>query len=122
MTCNEAEYAAVIFGLERLVALPPGRRPGGIQVYSDSRVVVDGLTGRAAIQVPALRRAAARVQRLAARFERVTFQHLPREQNRLADALAGEALAGWPPAAPGPHQPAPHEEVVAAFFSPWRKP
>lgn len=27
-------------------------------------------------------------------FERVTFQHIPREENRLADALASEAADG----------------------------
>lgn len=90
MSCNEAEYAAVVLALESLLPL----KPSEVQIFSDSQVVVHQMSGIASARAPALRQAQMRVRMLVARFERVTFHHIPREQNRLADALANEAADG----------------------------
>ncbi len=90
MTCNEAEYAAVILALESLRAL----RPREVHIYSDSQVVVHQMQGLAAARAPALRQAQARARALTVQFERVIFHHIPREHNRLADALANDAVDG----------------------------
>ena len=88
MTCNEAEYAAVILAIESLHHL----RILDVDLFSDSQVVVHQMSGLASAKAPALRQAQARLRELLVDFERVTFHHIPREQNRLADALANEAV------------------------------
>jgi len=90
MTCNEAEYAAIIFALESLRPL----RPREVDVYSDSQVVVRQMRGEATAQAPAMRQAQVRLRGLVVQFERVTFPHIPREQSRLADALANDIVDG----------------------------
>lgn len=90
MTCNEAEYAAAILALESL-------RHAGVEkisIFSDSQVMVNQMNGIASAQAPALKQAQARLRALVVQFHKVEFQHIPREQNRLADALANEAADG----------------------------
>jgi len=92
MTCNEAEYAAVILAMESLRA--SRSNPHEVRVHSDSQVLVQQMSGYAAARAPALRQAQMRLRGLALQFEKVSFHHIPREQNRLADALANEAADG----------------------------
>jgi len=92
MTCNEAEYAAAIMALEKVVALRIS--PRTLKVYSDSQVMVHQMSGIASAHAPGLRQAQMRLRGLVARFERVSFHHIPREENRLADALANDAADG----------------------------
>jgi len=92
MTCNEAEYAAAIMALEKVSVLRMS--PNTLKVYSDSQVLVHQMSGKASARAPGLRQAQMRLRGLVARFEEVTFHHIPREQNRLADALANEAADG----------------------------
>jgi ribonuclease HI len=85
---NEAEYAALVLALRSA-----GRfRPRRLTVYMDSDVVVGQMQGRYAVRSPALKRCHAEACQLARRFQQVTYVHVPRESNRLADALAVEAL------------------------------
>ena len=90
MTCNEAEYAALILGLREASRW----RPAHLRVYSDSRVVVDQMTGRAEVRSPRLRSRFREAADLARSLGPMTFHHIPRESNGLADALAVEALKG----------------------------
>jgi len=90
LTCNEAEYAAAHLALERL--LP--HKPDEIVLLSDSQVMVHQMIGLASAQSPKLKQSQARLRSLVVQFARVTFKHIPREQNRLADALANEAADG----------------------------
>ncbi len=92
MTCNEAEYAAVAFALESLRALRGS--PREVHIFSDSLVVVQQMRGLAAARAPALKQAQLRVRGLVAQFQQVQFHHIPREKNRLADALANETADG----------------------------
>ena len=92
LTCNEAEYAAAIFAFENLLKLSAFRRPASLIVYSDSRVMVDQMSGLATARAEGLRLARNRLRHLIANFNSVSFQYIPREQNRLADALAFEAV------------------------------
>lgn len=90
MTNNEAEYAGLLLALELAKSL----RPRKLAVYLDSQVVVGQMNGDCAVRSAALqawhRKACAMVRSLA----EVTFSHVPRERNMLADALANEALQG----------------------------
>jgi ribonuclease HI len=88
MTCNEAEYAAAVMALERLRIVKPSR----VVVYSDSRVMVEQMQGVAQVKSVNLRAPHARLRQLVAEFPQVRFQHIPREKNQLADALAYEAI------------------------------
>ena len=95
MTCNEAEYAAAIMALEYIRALQ--NPPRELKLYSDSQVMVHQMQGIASAHAPALRQAQMRMRGLIIQFEKVTFHHIPREKNRLADALANDAADGKEP-------------------------
>ena len=92
MTCNEAEYAAVHLALESVRALRGN--PQEVHIFSDSLVVVQQMSGLAVTRAPALKQAQLRVRELVAQFPQVQFHHIPREKNRLADALANEVVDG----------------------------
>ena len=87
-TNNIAEYRALLRGLQEAAAL----HPRTLRVCSDSELVVRQLSGRYQVRSPALaplhREALDRLRQ----FERVVIAHVPREQNRGADALANRAL------------------------------
>jgi len=89
MTNNEAEYAALVLGLEAAQRF----RPRALKIHMDSEVVVGQMRGIFAVRSPALKRWHTQACRLARRFREVTYVHIPREANQLADALASEALA-----------------------------
>ena len=95
MTNNEAEYAAVIFALENLLPL----RPLEVDVFTDSRLIVDQMQGLATARAPGLQKAFQHLRRLIFEFERVSFHHIPRERNRLADALANDVVDQYLPGA-----------------------
>jgi ribonuclease HI len=87
-TNNQAEYRAVIAGLEKAVAL--GARE--VSVKSDSELVVKQLNGRYKVKNAALRPLYQEVVRLTGRLTSFSISYIPRTQNREADALANQAL------------------------------
>lgn len=93
LTNNEAEYEAALMALERLREKTPHRLHAQMQIdlYTDSQVLVEQMSGKALTHAPGLRKAQARLRALVIQFARVTFHHIPREENQLADALASEA-------------------------------
>lgn len=90
MTNNEAEYGAAILALESLSRL----NIRDVDIYSDSQVMVFQMTGRALTNSSRLKRAQIQLRALLLQFDRVGFHHIPREENRLADALAGDTVDG----------------------------
>ena len=90
MTNNEAEYAGLVLLLE--LAVP--YKNALIEVRLDSEVVVYQMIGRFAVNSAALKVWHRRACLLTHSLPGLTFQHIGREENRLADALAAEALAG----------------------------
>jgi ribonuclease H / adenosylcobalamin/alpha-ribazole phosphatase len=87
-TNNVAEYRGVIAGLERAKALGARR----VTMRADSLLAVNQQLGRWKVRNQGLRPLAEEARRLARGFERVTWQHVPRERNRRADALANRAM------------------------------
>ncbi len=87
-TNNVAEYQALLHGLR--FALDRGARE--VEVFSDSELLVRQLGGRDRVKNPGLQPLFREAQGLLARFERVRVSHVPREQNRQADALANRAV------------------------------
>lgn len=90
-TNNVAEYRAVIAGLR--AAADQGART--VLVRSDSRLLVEQLSGRFRVKKPTLVRLHEEARALVKRFDRVTFEHVPREMNRNADRLANQGVDAW---------------------------
>lgn len=87
-TNNVAEYRALVHGLRW--ALARGAR--NVQVFSDSELLVRQMSGRYRVKSPGLRSLHQEAAALVARFDHALIRHVPREQNRQADALANRAL------------------------------
>ncbi|MDX3711640.1 bifunctional RNase H/acid phosphatase [Streptomyces europaeiscabiei] len=100
-TNNVAEYRGLIAGLKAAYELDP---EASVRVRMDSKLVVEQLSGRWKIKHPDMKPLAAEAARV---FPpgRVTYEWMPREQNKHADRLANEAMdAGkrgerWSPSA-----------------------
>lgn len=90
-TNNVAEYRAALRGLE-LAAEVGGR---DVLLRSDSRLLIEQLSGRFRVKNPTLQRLHAEVREAAARFDRVAFEHVRRERNRHADRLANQGVDAW---------------------------
>jgi ribonuclease HI len=63
-----------------------------LQVYGDSKIVIDWLNCRGNLQVISLVGWKDRIKELATSFRTIRFAHIYREQNREADALSKKAL------------------------------
>ena len=87
-TNNVAEYRGAIAGLERARALGARR----VRVRADSLLVVNQQKGLWRVRNETLRALSSEARRLAGQFERVVWEHVPRERNRHADALANRAM------------------------------
>ena len=88
-TNNEAEYHALIRGLE--VALKQGCIE--VEAKGDSQLIVQQVTGDWKTKEPRLRELRDRVQELAEDFETFEIQHIPREENKEADSLVEQAFS-----------------------------
>lgn len=88
-TNNEAEYQGVI------EALSHPELAGGFHInfFLDSLLVVNQLNGLWKIKEPRLRELILKIRGLEA-GKNVTYTHIPREQNTIADQLVNETLDG----------------------------
>ena len=87
-TNNVAEYTGLIEGLRAAAELTATH----VAVRMDSKLVVEQMSGRWQIKNPGLRPLAAEAAQLATRFAEVSYEWIPRERNRAADALANRAM------------------------------
>ena len=83
-TNNMAEYEACIYGLEDAIDL----RIKYLKVYGDSNLVISQINGDWETRHQNLIPYREHVMRLIPYFDEITFEHIPREENNLADALA----------------------------------
>ena len=65
-----------------------------VEIVSDSEVMVRQMQGHSQVNSSRLQRLHKQTCQAVRRFEQVTFRHVLREENHLADALAAEALQG----------------------------
>ncbi|MFJ4520080.1 bifunctional RNase H/acid phosphatase [Streptomyces sp. NPDC088810] len=117
-TNNVAEYRGLLAGLRAAHALDPAAR---VHVRMDSKLVIEQMSGRWKIKHPSMKPLATEARSVFPP-DQVTYEWIPREQNKHADRLANEAMdAGakgrqWspsesraaldtPPAVPGPSGP-----------------
>lgn len=91
-TNNVAEYTAALRGLEAAHDL--GAR--SVLLRSDSRLLVEQLSGRFKVKNPTLIRLHSEVRAVARRFSGgVAYEHVPREFNREADRMANRGVDEW---------------------------
>lgn len=88
MSSNEAEYHALMFALEQVRTFSPRE----IEVFSDSKLVIEQMRGAYRVNHANLRELYRRAKALTASFSKVTFTHVSRERNQLADAIADDAV------------------------------
>lgn len=87
-TNNEAEYEAVILALGLA-----GKLGASILEFSlDSELVVRQLTGLYRVRKYELKALLLQLRVLEQNFSRVSYRHIPREKNKLADELVNECL------------------------------
>lgn len=92
-TNNEAEYHAVISGLKTLLAMPEFiSKETMLEVRSDSQLLVNQLSGTFKIKQEHIRAFVVTIHKLIEQFGAVKFISIPREQNKVADALVNESL------------------------------
>ena len=90
-TNNVAEYTAAIRGLERAAELGAT----DVVLRSDSQLLINQLSGRYRVKSEHLIPLHRRLRALARGFERIRFEHVPRERNTEADRLANEGVDTW---------------------------
>ena len=87
-TNNVAEYQALRITLERAIEL--GIK--SVEVFMDSKLIVEQLNGRWQIKAPALKVIYLQIKQLLPKFDYVSFTHIYRNFNKHADRLANDAI------------------------------
>lgn len=87
MTNNQAEYHALIEGIKAVKPWQPDR----LEIYLDSKLVVEQVKGQYKIKEPELQRLHAEAIRQLDGMA-YTIEHVAREENRGADHLANMAI------------------------------
>jgi ribonuclease H / adenosylcobalamin/alpha-ribazole phosphatase len=87
-TNNVAEYGGLIAGLEEAAKLGASE----VDVYMDSKLVVEQMSGRWKVKHPDMVPLHQQATALSTRFDRVSYTWIPRSKNSHADRLANEAM------------------------------
>lgn len=87
-TNNQAEYRALLSGLQEAAQ----RGAKYVHVYMDSLLVVNQMKGIYKVKNRELLPVFLKVQETLKSFKSTTFTHVPRELNKLADAMVNEVL------------------------------
>ncbi len=87
-TNNEAEYKALILGLEAARRFKPKQ----LVCLLDSELVVSQVKGVFRVKKPHLKKLLSKIRRLERYYPKVTYRLIPRERNKVADELANRVL------------------------------
>lgn len=87
-TNNQAEYRALLAALKKAASL----KAEEVVCYLDSELVVRQLNREYKVKNKDLAPLFLEVYNLSLSFQKITFKHIPREQNSAADKLANEAM------------------------------
>lgn len=87
-TNNQAEYQALISALQKAASLGADE----VACYLDSELVVRQLNREYKVKNKELAPLFLKVYNLSLGFKKISFHHIPREQNKEADRLANEAM------------------------------
>jgi len=93
-TNNEAEYKAIIFALKKAKALygKDSAKKMEVEMRMDSELACKQLNGEYKLSTKHIQELFIEVWNLKTDFGKVSFAHIPREQNALADAALNRAL------------------------------
>lgn len=93
-TNNDAEYEALILGLQKVKHFIGKDKSKKIEVSCmlDSELVVKQLNHEYKLKEPRIQQYFIEIWNLMLDFGKVTFTHIPREKNKVADAMVNEAL------------------------------
>lgn len=93
-TNNEAEYEAVIFGLNKIKQLVGKDKIKNmeVEIFLDSELVQRQLNHIYKIKEENIQKYFIQVWNMMLDFGKVSFCHIPREKNKIADKLVNEAL------------------------------
>ena len=91
-TNNVAEYTAVLEAFKWIKENLPAGRQVSIELYADSKLVAEQLSGRYKIKSLNLKPIIEEIKILEIELGGVIYTHVPREKNTLADKLANLAL------------------------------
>lgn len=87
-TNNQAEYKALIYGIKKAKEL----EATDLDCFLDSELVVKQLKGEYKVKNKDLAPLFLEIHNLSCSFNRITYTHIPRELNSVADKLANEAM------------------------------
>ncbi|MDP2587016.1 MAG: ribonuclease HI family protein [Candidatus Komeilibacteria bacterium] len=97
-TNNQAEYEGVILALTEAQQFGPSRlgqaEAGKIEIdfYLDSLLVVNQLKGSYKVKDAELQKLFVKIWNLSQKFKKITYTHVPRAMNALADRLVNDEL------------------------------
>lgn len=87
-TNNQAEYEALILGLEELQK----KEAGEVEIRADSELLVKQIKGEYRVKHEKLIPLYKKVIIMLKNFSSVKIKHIPREENKRADRLSNEAI------------------------------
>lgn len=87
-TNNVAEYSALLAGMRKAAQLDIRE----LKVRSDSELIVKQLNGLYKVKSPHLQELYFTAIKMISSFDKVTFVHIPREENKEADRMANLAV------------------------------
>ena len=93
-TNNIAEYEALIFGLKKIKSLigKEKAKKTEIECYLDSELVVKQLNHEYKLSEKHIQDLFIKAWNLMLDFQKVSFHHIMREENKIADSLVNQAL------------------------------
>ena len=93
-TNNDAEYEALIFGLKKIKALLGKVKAKGFEIecFLDSELAVKQLNHEYKLKEERIQKYFITIWNLMLDFREVKFNHVPREENKVADGMVNEAL------------------------------
>lgn len=87
-TNNKAEYRALLAGMQDCVETGVKE----LQVFMDSELIINQMIGKYKVKNQDLKPLFEKAKKLEGHFNKVKYQHVPRENNAVADGLVNRAL------------------------------
>ena len=87
-TNNQAEYRALLAAITKAAEF----KPEEIRFFLDSQLVVEQLSGRYKVKNKDLQALFVKIYNQSLSYKKVSYAHIPREQNQAADRLANRAM------------------------------
>jgi ribonuclease HI len=87
-TNNVSEYSALVKGLEYVLS----RKIDKLNVYGDSMIVINQMKGIYKVRSENLTELYNRANNISKQFKEISFQHVYRDKNKIADKLANQGI------------------------------